>query len=114
MMTRTTTTRTMKISDVRSELNSLVNRVYHGETRVLIEKSGIPVAVIVSLKDLRLIEQVEERRQEAFAVLDAIGAGFKDVTEEEIERETAKALAEVRAEMRAERAAQLESNGVTE
>ena len=41
-------TQTMKISDVRVQLNTLVNRVFRKETRVLVEKSGILVAAIVS------------------------------------------------------------------
>ena len=36
------TTETMRISDVRGQLNKLVNRVYRKETRVVVEKSGIP------------------------------------------------------------------------
>jgi prevent-host-death family protein len=50
------TTETMKISDVKQGLNALVNRIYRRETRVLIEKSGIPVAAIVSARDLQRLE----------------------------------------------------------
>ncbi len=46
-------TETMKISEVKQQLNRLVNRVYRHETRVMVEKSGIPVAGIVSAEDLR-------------------------------------------------------------
>ena len=41
-------TQTMKISEVKNTLSSLVNKVYRNETRVLVEKSGIPVAAIIS------------------------------------------------------------------
>lgn len=44
MANDTPTTETMKISDVRAELNKLVNRVYRHETRVIVEKSGTPAA----------------------------------------------------------------------
>jgi prevent-host-death family protein len=97
------TTQRMKISDVRSELNSLVNRVYRGETRVLVEKSGIPVAALVSPEDLARLGQFDAGWEDDFAVFDEMGAAFADVSPEEIERETAKALAEVRAEMQTER-----------
>ncbi|HEU5431415.1 MAG TPA: type II toxin-antitoxin system prevent-host-death family antitoxin [Thermomicrobiales bacterium] len=96
-------TQTIKISDVKQQLNSLVNRVYRRETRVIVEKSGIPVAGIVSAEDVRRLERLDEERAERFAILDAFGDAFKDVTAEELEREVARALAEARARRRSER-----------
>jgi prevent-host-death family protein len=92
----------MKISDVRSQLNQLVNRVYRRETRVIVEKSGIPVAGIVSAEDLRRLKQLDVEIAERWRVLEAMRAPFRDVPSEEIEREADRALAEVREEMRAE------------
>jgi prevent-host-death family protein len=96
-------TQTMKISDVRSQLNSLVNRVYRRETRVVVEKSGIPVAAIVSLADLARLDRLDRERAERFKVIDEMREAFAGVPEEELEREAERAVAEVRAEMRAER-----------
>ena len=45
-------------------------------------------------------DQADRDREERFAVLDRIGEAFRDVPDEEIEREVAKAIAEVRAENR--------------
>jgi prevent-host-death family protein len=95
---------TMKISDVRGQLNTLVNQVYRKETRVVVEKSGIPVAALVSTEDLRRLNQFDRERDARFALLDELRSPFKDVPAEEIEREVERALAEVRAEARAERA----------
>lgn len=99
------TIRTMKISDVKRTLSSLVNEVYRGETRVLIEKSGIPVAALVTVSDLKRLARLDEQRDERWQVLEAMRAPFRGVPAEEIEREAAKAIAEVRAERRAEREA---------
>ena len=96
-------TQTMKVSDVKSQLNSLVNRVYRKETRVLVEKSGIPVAAIVSTADLERLRRLDEERARDFALLDELAAPFAGVPTGEVEREGAKALSEVRAEMCAER-----------
>jgi prevent-host-death family protein len=96
-------TETMKISSVRAELNTLVNRVYRQETRVIVEKSGIPVAALVSTDDLERLTELDRERAERFRVLDELRAAFKDTPPEELEREAERALAEVRAEMRAER-----------
>jgi prevent-host-death family protein len=99
-------TETMKISDVRGQLNTLVNRVYRKETRVVVEKSGIPVAGIVSAEDLRRLDELDrnEREREAdFAVLDELREAFAGVPVEELERETDRITAEIRAEGKHER-----------
>lgn len=103
MSTPPPTTQTMKISEVKQQLNRLVNQIYRKETRILVEKSGIPVAAIVSADDLRRLDRLDREREAGFKALEEFAAGFKDQSPEDIERETAKALAEVRAEMRAER-----------
>ncbi len=92
------TTQTMKISDVRSQLNTLVNRVYHKETRVIVEKSGIPVAAIVSTADLQRLDRFDQKHADSFKVLDEIRAAFAGVSPEETERETDRITAEIRAE----------------
>jgi prevent-host-death family protein len=38
----------MRITDLKNALSSVVNKVYRKETRVLVKKSGIPVAAIIS------------------------------------------------------------------
>ena len=93
----------MKVSDVKSRLDSLVDRVSREGTRVLVERSGTPVAAIVSNEDLERLRRLDDERARDFALLDELAAPFVGVPAEEIEREGAKALAEVRAEMRAER-----------
>ena len=96
------TTQTMKISEVKQQLNRLVNQVYRCETRVMVEKSGIPVAGIVSAEDLRRLDRLDRERAERFKILEEFGEAFKDVPAEELEQEVARALAEVRAERRAQ------------
>ena len=96
-------TQTMKISDVRGQLNTLVNRVFRKETRVVVEKSGIPVAAIVSTDDLARLDRLDRERAERFAVIDEMRQAFKDVPAEEIERETDRITAEIRAEGRRRR-----------
>ena len=90
-------TQTMKISDVKNTLSSLVNKVYRKETRVLVEKSGIPVAAIISADDLKRFAQLEREQEERFAVIDRAREAFKDVPAEEIEAETDRIIARNRA-----------------
>lgn len=90
------TTQVMKISDVKSQLSRLLNAVYRRDTRILVEKAGIPVAAIISADDLRRLVQFEQEREERFAVIDRMREAFKDVSPEEIEREAERSVAEMR------------------
>jgi prevent-host-death family protein len=93
-------TQTMKISDVKNTLSRLVNQVYRKETRVLVEKSGIPVAAIISADDLKRFAQLEREREERFAVIDRMREAFADVPPEEIEREAQRSVVEARERLR--------------
>lgn len=95
--------RTIKASVARAQFSELVNKVYRRESRILVEKSGIPVAAIVSVEDLERLRQLDARREELFSALDVIGEKFQDVPEEEVEGEVTRALTEARAERRHER-----------
>ena len=93
-------TQVMKASEVRAQWSQLLNKVFRSKTRVIVEKSGIPVAAVISAEDLQRFTQMEEQRARRFKVLDRIGEAFKDVPEKEIDREVKKAISEVRAEKR--------------
>jgi prevent-host-death family protein len=102
---------TMKLTDTKQQFSQVVNRVARGEARVVVEKSGLPVAAIISAEEYRRFKD-QERRAAREALREAftrLSEAFKDVPDDELERELAKAQAEVRAEMRAEREAQREA-----
>jgi len=104
-MAARTTTETMKFTDARQQLSRVVNRVARRETRVLLEKSGVPVAALVSPEDLQRLNELEAERDERFAAMRAFSRAFADVPDDELERELARARAAARAELRAEREA---------
>ena len=89
-------TQTMKISEVKNNLSRLVDAVSRNETRVLVEKSGTPVAALVSAEDLKRLSQWERERDERFAVIDRMREAFKDVPPEEIAREAERSVAAAR------------------
>jgi hypothetical protein len=68
----------------------------------VVAKSGIPVAGIVSIEDLKRLDRLDRERAEHFRVLDEIGEAFRDIPGDELERDLARALAEVRAARRSE------------
>jgi len=90
-------TQVMKASDVRQQWSQLLNQVFIKQTRIVVEKSGIPVAAVISAEELEKFTRLEEQRERNFAILDEVGEKFKDVSSQEIEREVSKALRQVRA-----------------
>jgi prevent-host-death family protein len=93
-------TKTIKASVARQQFSQLLNDVFRRESRVLVEKSGIPVAAIISASDFKRLALLEAERNRDFAILDEMRDAFKDVPAEEIEWEVARALREVRKEKR--------------
>jgi prevent-host-death family protein len=93
-------TETMSVSDARKHFSETLNRVRETDARIVVEKSGIPVAAVVPLSVLEDAEDKELKRQEAIEALRQAQSGFADVSDEEAEREIAKALDEIRQERR--------------
>lgn len=100
---------TRSVTETEQQFSQLVVRVARGETRVIVEESGSPVAAIISADEYRRFTRQQQRdeaeRAELFEMLTQFGQAFAGIPEDELEREVANALAEVRAEMRAERRA---------
>ncbi len=94
---------TVEVDQARQRLDELVEAVTRDRARVRLVRDGRPVAVLVSARDLALIEQAERARARRSALLERMRAPFRDVPAEEIEHEVAKALAGVRAEMGTDR-----------
>ncbi|HSW97309.1 MAG TPA: type II toxin-antitoxin system prevent-host-death family antitoxin [Candidatus Saccharimonadales bacterium] len=89
-------TQVMKSSDVRMQWSQLLNKVFNGNTRVVVERRGIPVAAVISVDDLKRFTLIEEQRNERFKALDKIRESFKDVSSEELEREINEAITQIR------------------
>jgi prevent-host-death family protein len=100
---RERTTRTMSATEVRRGWSQTLDTVFRRQERVIVEKRGVPVAVLISADDLTRLERLEADWDEPFKVIDRVRAAFADVPDEELEREVDKAVAEARAELRAER-----------
>jgi len=92
----------MKISDVKNGLSSLVNKVYRKETRILVEKAGIPVAALVSADDLHRLQQLDRAWDEGTRAIERFSQAFADVPVDELEAQIAQIIAEGRAKGAAE------------
>lgn len=92
---------TVTASDARQRLSELVKEVFRTQSRVLIEKGGIPVAAIVPLVDVRRLEHLDRREAALFDELRAASPGLED---DELMDEVAQVIREVRAEQHEARA----------
>jgi len=93
-------TRTLSASDARQQWSQLLNSVFRGESRVVVEKSGIPVAAIVSMADLERLSRLDKQRGEGLKALVFSWEAFKDVALEEVEDEVDKAVEAARRQVR--------------
>jgi prevent-host-death family protein len=55
-------TKTIKASEARQQFSKVLNEVFRGESRVVVEKSGIPVAAIISASDFKRLARLEAER----------------------------------------------------
>jgi prevent-host-death family protein len=58
---------TLTISNARQELADLVNKVAYGGQRICLKRRNKPIAALVSVEDLKLIEYLEDRMDIAAA-----------------------------------------------
>jgi antitoxin (DNA-binding transcriptional repressor) of toxin-antitoxin stability system len=93
-------TRTVTVADIEGQLAPLLRDIDRGELRVLVEQEGIPIAAIISVRDLERFDRLERERDERFAVIDRMREAFADVPIEEIEREAERSVAEARDRLR--------------
>lgn len=103
MREREPMTQTMKASEARQLWSKMLNKVFRRELRVVVEKSGIPVAAIVPIEDLERLRELEARRDEQFRALDEARAVFKDVPDAELETEVERAVKAARQDLRRQR-----------
>ena len=100
MLFQAADTETLKVVDPQANWRAVLDRVRRGETRVLLEEEGTPVAAIISPDDFDRFRQWEAARQEDLRVLKRSWAAFADVPEDDLERKVERALRKVRAQQR--------------
>jgi prevent-host-death family protein len=97
----------MSVTDTKQQFSNVVNRVARDGERVIVEKSGLPAAVIIPIDDYQRFREAEDRKREAreqfFERLARLGDAFEGVPDEVLELEIRRAQAEVKDEMSRER-----------
>lgn len=85
----------VNIGEVRERLADLVNRVAYSKDRIVLKRRGKDIAVIVSMEDLALLEELEDRldAEEAQKALQEFReSGEEAIPLDEIKRELAEEL----------------------
>jgi prevent-host-death family protein len=93
-------TQIMNASAARDQWGQVLQQVYQKQARVLVEKSGVPMAAIVSADDLEQLRRIEAEETNALARMRAAFAGKSD---DELMAEVAQVIDEVRQEQRRQR-----------
>jgi prevent-host-death family protein len=93
----------MNVTEARKQFSETLDRVRRRETRVVVEKSGIPVGAVVSMDDLARLKRIDQDRAALLETLAETRRAFEGVPADEIEAEIERAIAEVEAERRAKR-----------
>lgn len=88
----------MKSSEVREHWSEVINLVSRDQMRVIVEKSGTPVAGLVSAEDLEWLKERDKRLAELRHVMDQMRDVFSDVSENEFNKEVERVLSEARTE----------------
>jgi prevent-host-death family protein len=90
----------MSLTETKQNFSKVVNQVARGEARVVVEKSGAPVAAVISPQEFREYKRLKEKddhlRHRLEASLIEFSRHFDDVSDEELERVLAEAHREYR------------------
>jgi prevent-host-death family protein len=103
------------IAEARRELSAIINRVVYGGERIILASRGKPKAAIISIEDLRKLEEIEKtaderartERKAALAMAKAVremslrrrkGVPFPDVSQDlqELREERTRELSNMR------------------
>ena len=76
---------TIQLSDVKEPLLRLVSKVSRQETRVLVENAGEAVAALVSIEDLRRLNDLDRAWDERTRAIERFSKAFADVPADEVE-----------------------------
>ena len=87
------TVKTIPALEARMHLGEIMKRSYKNGERFIVEKSGIPMVVILNANEYtRIIEEREAR----FAILDRIRTKIPETAEEEIKKDIDKSIQTIR------------------
>lgn len=85
--------KTIPALEARTHLGEILKKAYKGESRFIVEKSGIPMVAIIGIDEFTSLVKAREER---FEVYDRIQAKTKGFTAEEVEKDVEEAVRAIR------------------
>lgn len=80
----------IKTDKARAEFGSVVNRVAFGHERIVLERRGKPMAALIPMEDLRLLERLIEEEEDRIDVEEArkaLAEAGPDIPYEQVRKE---------------------------
>ncbi len=90
--------RTVPALEARTQFGQILKEVQSGQSRILVEKSGVPMVGIISAQEF---QQLIAEREVRFEVVDRIRRRLPSVPDREVQRDVRAALKQVRQRRRA-------------
>ena len=76
----------ISVSKMKNMLSDVLNRVAYGKERIVVSSHGNPKAAVISIEDLKLLEELEEKREIAM-LADAVASETHFYSVAEVEAE---------------------------
>src|SRR5438045_9448958 len=89
-------TRRLTAAEAQRDWDTVLDTVSRRESRIVIERAGVPVAALVSAQDLARLQSEDDKWENAIAIVEATRAMFRDVPDDELEREVNRAVHQAR------------------
>jgi hypothetical protein len=96
--------RTADVAEAAALLDTAIEEVVRGGTRLVLQRHGRDVVALVSAYDLERLEALDRRADEGFKAIQEIQARFSHLDPEEVERDILEEVEAMRAEDRAKQA----------
>ena len=96
--------RTADVAEAAALLDTAIEEVVRGGTRLVLQRHGRDVVALVSAYDLERLEALDRRADEGFRAIQEIQARFSHLDPEEVERDILEEVEAMRADDRAKRA----------
>jgi PHD/YefM family antitoxin component YafN of YafNO toxin-antitoxin module len=98
MRERDPMTQIFNVTEARKRWSEVLGTVFRGRRRVILEKSGIPVAALISPEDFETYQRLLAEREARFAVIDRIRERNAGADPDQVYREVTEVVEAVRQE----------------
>jgi prevent-host-death family protein len=88
--------KTIPALEARTHLGEIMKRSFKKGERFIVEKSGIPMVVIINAREYEEYARIMQEREERFKIVDKIRDNVPDISSDAIEEDVQEAIKAVR------------------